>query len=204
MCFELCLAAFGPYSSECWPLGLHAYMVSIETTFALVLDSSNKKMSVPGDCLKDIGGNLYFQLKCQKYSLVRLLCQEDSKLPKNPSIRNSAGVQEIMKKRNQLCSLVPSSSAMFDEQEQQQKTSKKRKLPSEEGGQDVLVDLGEYGQLWVRPAQMVREDISVPFQPEQLGILFNFLIHKGICVSGSEDSRHYQKSGKFMKKLPAE
>ena len=31
-----------------------------------------------------------------------------------------------------------------------------------------FVDLGDHGKLWVRPANMLREDIMVPFETEQL------------------------------------
>ena len=179
-------------------------MVSIEKAYALVLpEDTSKRWPIPPDCLKDVNGILYFQLKTHKYGLVKFLLSEDTKLPKNPSLKGSQGIEAIVKQRNQMSGLCPEAScSLFDEGEQQTKTSKKRKaaLKASQCDKDLAVELAGYGKLMVKPAQYLREDICVPFTEEQLGILFKFVIDQGITVNGSDESRQYQRSGKFAKK----
>ena len=165
--------------------------VTIATSYTLAIEGCQAKWAVNDDCLKEVNGNTYFQVKCHKYGLVKLLAKQGQKLPKNPSIKNSPGIQNLMDQRNRLSSLCgqPSASSLFADEAGQaddKPVAKKQKVAKPEvdpTDPDIMLNLEDYGSITCRPATMKREDLLIPFSSEYLTMLF--------CICEREGHRHY-------------
>lgn len=151
-----------------------------------VIHCNEKKWVVPENYIDDD----WLQLPAACYGLCNLL--NSGSVGKTPSLKQSKGLQELVKKRNEAIerSCAPSTSQDDDESI----LKRKRKKPSMAAlPSSVDLDLGDHGTLTIKMPSNKREDLKIKFDVDNIKAFCSFMIEQGCECVGPERRKYTTK-----------
>lgn len=160
------------------------------------IQTTNMKWTIPNNLLKTVAGVSYVKLVGTCYSLVRLVCHDIVKLPKNPSLAGTAGWVALQKLRNDSCaSPAPSADALFGAVVHTHKKKRSRKKVVEPDDDAVTLDLpGVDMTAQVLKPNHPSEDIHVRLAAEDINAIIAYVRFIGVDLE-NKGKRTYKQRG---------
>jgi hypothetical protein len=201
-------------------------MCTIERFVSVAMGGKVAWTIKPADVVK-IGDDAFVKLKAYDYSLVRLVAEGVVKVPKNPSLTNCPGLQELIKLRNETHAksftqpAAADAAALFEAQEVQQPKRRKQSVAdvrSMRGSPTVLViSMPLDGTVkdipMARPAHPC-DELCIKLEPDVIEAVIRFIRGAGVTEDDLLNKRAYRsadlpkgvwttKAGQYVVKLAA-
>ncbi len=169
--------------------------VTLKRNYSVHFEDAARTWNLPDSLLKPHNGQCWLQMRVSNYGLCKLLgCSSSNK---NVSIKNSPGLQDLLRQRNVLCGLEKEKDGIFGGGDLAAKKKRKRAPPVADFDSHLSLNVGALGHLKVWPAKKKTDDLQVALEEDELQKFFTFLKSQGLSFDGS--SRSYKKSGDFKK-----
>lgn len=178
-------------------------MLVAELSVNHCLSIGAKSWSIPAEYIKkfdDTGDELYLQIRASCYGLCNLFSSEKLDAKKRPTLRESAGLQDILQMRNDKV-FKSQKDPLFEENEEVNKKGKKRGREKSEVETSFNVLLGDdEAPLKIRSCNKISDDLMILYDDHNVNLFVQYVQEAGIQItSEGEGKRRYTRTGKFAK-----